>query len=78
MIACAFCDTVTKNVRWKGIAMTELEILKHAKMYIDKLANGIDPITDHEVPEGDIVNNVRLARCFFSATDRPGHTRCAV
>ena len=45
--------------------MTELEIMQRAKMYLDKLAQGIDPISDTEVPEDSILNNVRLARCFF-------------
>lgn len=45
--------------------MTELEIMQRAKMYMDKLAQGIDPITDEEVPEDSVLNNVRLARCFF-------------
>ena len=45
--------------------MTELEIMQRAKMYMDKLAQGIDPITEREVPEDSVLNNVRLARCFF-------------
>lgn len=45
--------------------MTELEVMQHAKMYLDKLARGIDPIADKEVPEDSVLNNVRLARCFF-------------
>lgn len=45
--------------------MTELETLQRAKMYMEKLANGIDPITEADVPEDDIINNVRLSRCFF-------------
>lgn len=44
---------------------TELETMKHAKEYIDKLANGIDPFSDKSVPDGDIINNVKLSRCFF-------------
>ncbi len=44
---------------------TELDTMKHAKEYIDKLANGIDPFTDKPVPDDDIVNNVKLSRCFF-------------
>lgn len=44
---------------------TELETMKHAKEYIDKLANGIDPFSDKPVPDGDIINNVKLSRCFF-------------
>ena len=49
--------------------MTELEIMQRAKMYMDKLAQGIDPITDREVPEDSSLNNIRLARCFFYVSD---------
>lgn len=45
--------------------MTEQEILIHAKSYIDKLANGIDPLTDKPVAESDVVNQVRISRCLF-------------
>lgn len=45
--------------------MTELETMQRAKMYMEKLAQGIDPITDREMPEDSLLNNVRLARCFF-------------
>ncbi len=49
--------------------MTDLEIMKRAKMYLDKLARGIDPVTDKEMPEDSVLNNVRLARCFFYVSD---------
>lgn len=49
--------------------MTELETMQRAKMYMDKLAQGIDPITNQEVPEDSTLNNVRLARCFFYVSD---------
>ena len=45
--------------------MTELEIMQRAKMYMEKLAQGIDPFSDQEIPEDSVLNNVRLARCFF-------------
>ena len=45
--------------------MTELETMQRAKMYLDRLAQGIDPITNQEVPDDSVLNNVRLARCFF-------------
>ena len=45
--------------------MTELEKIVYAKSFIDKLANGINPLDDTPIPEGDIANNVRLSRCFF-------------
>ena len=49
--------------------MTEQEILCRAKEYIDKLANGIDPLTDTPVSENDIVNHIRIARCLFYVSD---------
>ena len=49
--------------------MTELEIMQHAKDYLDKLAKGIDPLTGREVPEGEIINNVRISRCLFYVSD---------
>ena len=49
--------------------MTELETMQRAKMYLDKLAQGIDPISNQEVPEDSVLNNVRLARCFFYVSD---------
>lgn len=45
--------------------MTDLEIMQRAKMYMDKLSQGIDPVTDQEMPEDSVLNHVRLARCFF-------------
>ena len=45
--------------------MTELEKIIYAKSFIDKLANGINPLDDSPIREEDVVNNVRLSRCFF-------------
>lgn len=45
--------------------MTDLEVMQRAKMYMDKLAQEIDPISGNELPEESALNNVRLARCFF-------------
>lgn len=44
--------------------MTELETMQRAKMYLDKLAQGVDPITGQALPEDTVLNNVRLSRCF--------------
>lgn len=49
--------------------MTELEKIKYAKSFIDKLANGINPLDDTPIKENDIVNNVSLSRCFFYVSD---------
>jgi hypothetical protein len=49
--------------------MTELEKIEYAKSFIDKLANGINPLDDSPIPDNDITNNVRLSRCFFYVSD---------
>lgn len=49
--------------------MTELEKMMRAKTYIDKLANGIDPLTDGEMPDDKVLNNVRISRCLFYVSD---------
>ena len=49
--------------------MTELEKIKRAKTYIEKLANGIDPITDNEMPDDSVLNNERMLRCFAYVAD---------
>ncbi|MBQ8850059.1 MAG: hypothetical protein IJ011_07005 [Clostridia bacterium] len=49
--------------------MTDLEKIAYTKTFIDKLANGINPLDDTPIPEGDIANNVRLSRCFFYVSD---------
>lgn len=44
--------------------MTDLEIMRHAKDYMDKLSEGIDPISGTAVPTDSALNNPRLAKCF--------------
>lgn len=44
--------------------MNEYETVARAQMYIEKLANGINPLTNEEVADDDIVNNVRISRCL--------------
>lgn len=57
--------------------MTELEIMQHAKGYLDKLAKGIDPLTDQEVPEDDVINNVRISRCLFYKAKKSADRKAA-
>ena len=45
--------------------MTDLDVMKRAKDYIEKLANGIDPISGRAVPDEEVINNVRISRCLF-------------
>lgn len=49
--------------------MTEFEKMQRAKMYIDKLANGIDPLTDAEIMCDSTLNNVRISRCLFYVSE---------
>lgn len=49
--------------------MTEFEKMRRAKMYLDKLAGGINPLDDTMLPEGDIVNNVRITRCLHYVSE---------
>lgn len=49
--------------------MNELEKLNRAKLYIDKLANGINPIDDSPIPDDDTINHVRIVRCLFYVSD---------
>lgn len=49
--------------------MTELEMIERAKMYMDKLANGVNPLDGTIIPDDDVVNQVRLSRCFFFVSD---------
>lgn len=51
------------------IVMTELEKIAYARMYIEKLANGVNPLTDQAVPDTDLINNVRISRCLFYVSD---------
>ena len=49
--------------------LTELEKIMRAKLYMDKLAEGVDPISDSVLPEDTMLNNVRLSRCFYFVSD---------
>ena len=49
--------------------MTELEIMQHAKSYLDKLANGINPLTNQPAADSDCINQVKISRCLFYVSD---------
>ena len=49
--------------------MTELETIERAKMYVDKMARGIDPLSDRPAAETDMINQVRISRCLFFVSD---------
>jgi len=45
--------------------MIDKSRLRTAQDWIEKLANGINPLTLEPVKEDDIVNNVHISRCLF-------------
>ena len=49
--------------------MTDLEMMERARMYLNKLANGVNPLDESQIPEGDVVNQVRISRCLFYVSD---------
>lgn len=51
------------------IIMTEIEKIGYTKNFIDKLANGINPLDDTQIPDGDLLNNIRISRCMFYVSD---------
>ncbi len=50
-------------------SMTEIEKIKYAKSFIDKMANGINPINDLPALDDDMINNVRISRCLFYVSE---------
>ena len=47
------------------ISDIDLKKLKVAIEWIDKLANGVNPINGSTLSDNDIVNNVHISRCLF-------------
>ena len=45
--------------------VTEMDKLRRAKEYLEKLAEGVDPFTGETLAHDTVLNNVRLSRCFF-------------
>lgn len=43
----------------------DISKLKTAQDWVEKLANGINPLTLEPVKEDDVVNNVHISRCLF-------------
>ena len=44
--------------------MNEIDKLKRAKLYVDKLSVGVDPNSGMRVHEDDIVRDSRVIACF--------------
>lgn len=57
-------EILIKEVNYEVIRLKEIDIMKRAKMYLDKLSEGINPLDGTRVNSDDIVNNERISRCF--------------
>lgn len=55
--------------------MIEIEKLNSAKMWIEKLANGINPLNDELVKDDDLINNVHISRCLFYVSELLGEIK---
>ena len=49
--------------------MIDVSKLRTAQEWIEKLANGINPLTSEPLEEDDIVNNVHISRCLFFVSE---------
>ena len=49
--------------------MAEIAKLLHAKDYMDRLSNGIDPTNDEVLTKESLLNNIDMSRCFFFVSD---------
>lgn len=49
--------------------MTELEKIRHARNYVEKLANGVNPLNGFQIPDEGLLNDVRISRCLFYVAD---------
>ncbi len=66
------CYNYYKICSKDGWTMTEIEKIEYTKTFIDKLANGINPLNNAPIPETDLLNNVRISRCMFYVSDLLG------
>ncbi|MDE5985880.1 MAG: hypothetical protein K2H16_01165 [Prevotella sp.] len=49
--------------------MINVEKLNSTKTWIEKLANGINPLNDELVKDDDLINNVHISRCLFYVSE---------
>jgi hypothetical protein len=47
--------------------MADLELLNKAQDYIEKLANGINPLNGEKITDESVLNNIEIIRCLFHA-----------
>ena len=55
--------------------MIDMEKIITAKVWIEKLANGINPLNDELVKDDDLINNVHISRCLFYVAELLGEIK---
>lgn len=55
--------------------MIDIEKLNSAKAWMEKLANGINPLNDELVKDDDLINNVHISRCLFYVAELLGEIK---
>lgn len=55
--------------------MIDIEKLNSAKIWIEKLANGVNPLNDELVNDDDLINNVHISRCLFYVAELLGEVK---
>lgn len=55
--------------------MVDVEKLNSAKIWIEKLANGVNPLNDELVKDDDLINNVHISRCLFYVVELLGEIK---
>ncbi len=49
--------------------MTELEKIEYTRAFVEKLANGLNPMTGEPVPEHELIRHARVSGCLFYVSD---------
>ncbi len=49
--------------------MSEKEEISYAKSVIESLARGVNPFSGEMIPDDEVINNVKISRCFFYVVD---------
>ncbi len=62
-------ESFTEHFKKERENMNELDALKYAKMFIDKMAHGINPLTNQSVPQTDLIANQRISKCLSYVSD---------
>ncbi len=49
--------------------MNELDKILYTKLFVDKLASGVNPLDDSPIPPSDLLRNTRISNCMGYVSD---------